>query len=235
MDISKKSLNIKLYIAVAVFALMTAVNLWSFTKGYTDKIFLYSPEASNQTMYMPEFMEKGMYPDAFIRALVWDKTVEIPAEFNPYANYPSHGHDHTEDVGDGDTFFSTEYYYENNYGLFFKKYAKSIEINEDLPSVKETGELIDEEKREDCFTFLGYTNDMLRNTFLLNEDREYVNSYFHYTTYYYYIDKDLADAYFRAYLSPEDLTKTDTLIAIWDEKENLYLMSKEYFGKFPFL
>ena len=214
---------------------MIAVNLFSFTKGYTDKIFLYTPKASNQTMYMPEFMEKGMYPDAFLRALVRDKNVEIPAGFNPYANYPSHGHDHTEDVGDGDTFFSTDYYYDNNYGLFFKKYAKSIEINEALPSPKETGELTDEKKMKDRFTFLGYTIDMLRNTFLLNEDREFVNSYFHYTTYYYYIDEGLADSYFRAYLSPEDLTKTDTLIAIWDEKENLYLMSKEYFEKISFL
>ena len=231
MDTSKKSLNIKLYIAIAVFAGMIIVNLWSFTKGYTDKIFLYSPEASNQTMYMPEFLEKGMYPDSFIRALVRDKKVEIYSEFNPYVNYPSHGHDHTEDVGEGEVFFSNGYYYDNNYGLFFKKYAREIEINDSLPSPEETGKLLNNENREDHFSFLGYSNDMLRNTFLLNEDREYVNSYFHYAYYYYYVGEDGAENCFRAYISPEDLSKADTLVAIWDEKENLYLMSRDYYSR----
>lgn len=180
-------------------------------------------------MYMPEFLEKGMYPDAFIRGLVRDKKVIIYSDFIPYVNYPSHGRDHTEDVGDGEVFFSGEYYSDNNYGLLFKKYAKEIGIDPSLPSPKEAGKLIGEGEWERYFTFLGYTGDMLRNSFLVNEDREYVNTYFHYAYFYYYVDEEAAEKRFRAYLSPEDLSKEDELVAIWDRNENLYLMSRGYY------
>ncbi len=209
---------------------MIVVNTGSFFRGYTDKVTLYDPKISNQTMYMPEYLEKGMYPDAFIRALVRDRTVEIRSDFIPYVNYPSHGHDHTEG-GDYEVFFSNEYYADNNYGLIFKKYSKDISIDPSLPSPKETGKAIGEDEQEKYFNFLGNTNDMLRNAFLVNEDREYVNTYFHYAYFYYYAGEETRGKYFRAYISPEQLEEEDALIAIWDDKENLYLMSRDYYNE----
>lgn len=229
MNTLERSLNVKTIVAAAVFIFLIAVNLYSFTKGYTDKVSLYTPKASNQTMYMPEFFETGMYPDAFIRALVRDKKVYIYADFNPYVNYPSHGHDHSEDVGEGEVFFSYDYYYDNNYGLLLKKYAKETEADNSLPEPEEVARIIGPDEKKEYFTFLGYAGDMLRNAFLVNEDREYVNSYFHYAHTYYYTDEDTAEVSFKAYISPEDLSAEDELVAIWDSRENLYLMSRRYY------
>lgn len=229
MDTSGRFLSVKTVTAAAIFTFLIAVNIYSFTAGYTDKVSLYTPGPVNQTMYMPEFLEKGMYPDAFIRALVRDKKVMIYSDFIPYVNYPSHGRDHTEDVGDGEVFFSGEYYSDNNYGLLFKKYAKEIAIDPSIPSPEEAGRMIGDDEQQRYFSFLGYTNDMLRNSFLVNEDREYVNTYFHYAYFYYYVDEEAAKNRFRAYISPEDLSGEKEIVAIWDRNENLYLMSRGYY------
>ncbi len=224
---SKVSLSVNKILLILCVAFGIFLNIYSLRGEYEKKVLLYKPQVSNQTMYMPEFQKEGMYPDAFLRALVRNKTVEVWSDFIPYTEYPSHGHDHSDDPNI-DVFFSYEYYADNNYGLFFKKYAKERLINKDLPS-PEMVKMSKIEDHRDEFVCMGYTTDMLRNSFLVNEDREYVNTYFHYAYKYYDIDEYRQKNFYRMYVADEEIEKADTIVAIWDAWENLYIMSREYY------
>lgn len=206
-----------------------ALNAKSLSGEFQDRVALYRPGFSNQTAYMTDFLKDGRYPDALLRALIRDKKVSVWADFSPYINYPSHGHDHSDDPAI-DTFFSKEYYVDNNYGLFFRKYSKEGVTDHSLPSPEQVRKVRFKDLRDERFVLCGSTPDMLRNTFLLNEDREYVNSYFHYSyVYYSCVLEEYLENSFRFYLADEDIENADELVAIWDRKENLYVMSREFY------
>ena len=205
------------------------LNAKSLAGEFQDRISLYRPGFSNQTSYMTDFMKDARYPDALLRALIRDKKVSVWADFNPYINYPSHGHDHSDDPAI-DTFFSADYYIDNNYGLFFRKYSKEGVTDNSLPSPKQVKKAKLKDIRDERFVFCGNTPDMERNIFLLNEDREYVNSYFHYSYYYYScVKEEYLDKCYRFYIADEDIENADELVAIWDDKENLYVMSRDFY------
>ena len=224
----RNSSNAKNIIIISVFVLLIAANIYSYMSGFGEQPPMYHPHISNQTMYMPEYLKDGMRPDALLRAIVKKKKVAYWSDFHPYTEYPSHGHDHSDDPN-VDVFFSYSYYSDNNYGLFFKKYAGGAEIDDTLPEPGLVTKVMDEKKRDKYFTYIGFTSDMLRNSFLVNEDREYVNSYFHYSYFYYDLDDETMDRNYHAYLAPKDIAEADDLVAIWDSYENLYLMSRDYY------
>ncbi len=228
---SKVSSNVNKIILIAVMAGAFLLNAKSLAGEFQNRVPLYRPGFFNQTSYMTDFMKDARYPDALLRALIRDKKVSVWADFNPYINYPSHGHDHSDDPAI-DTFFSSDYYIDNNYGLFFRKYSKTGVTDSTLPSPKQVrkGNMKDIVKEK--FVFCGSTPDMERNIFLLNEDREYVNSYFHYSYYYYscVLEEYLKDHY-RLYIADEDIENADELVAIWNDKENLFVMSRDFYEK----
>ncbi|MCR5651468.1 MAG: hypothetical protein K6F86_09840 [Lachnospiraceae bacterium] len=218
-----------------IFTVVTAgallLNAKSLMGEFQDRVALYRPGFSNQTTYMPQFLEDGRYPDALLRALIRDKEVSVWADFSPYINYPSHGHDHSDDPAI-DTFFSNEYYSDNNYGLFFKKYSKTGVVDETLPSPKKVSQAKIGKIRDRQFVFCGNTPDMERYIFLLNEDPEYVNSYFHYSYFYYScVEEEALRDYFRLYIADEDIENAQSLVAIWDDHENLYVMSRDFYER----
>ncbi len=224
---SKLSSNVNRMVIILITAFGIFLNFYCLKDEYGNKVRIYKPNADNQTMYMPEFTEEGLYPDALLRALVKNKEVEVWSDFIPYTEYPSHGHDHSDDPKIP-VFFSYAYYYDNNYGLFFNKYAKKKVVNSKLPSPDTVEESLIKDHR-DKFVCMGYTTDLLRNTYMVNEDREYVNTYFHYAHTYYGIDEERIANNYRLYLADEEIEKADRLVAIWDAKENLYLMSREFY------
>ncbi|MBO4374612.1 MAG: hypothetical protein J5829_05860 [Lachnospiraceae bacterium] len=226
---SKVSSNINKIIVIVILAGAFLLNAKSLCGEFQDRITLYRSGFSDQTMYMPDFEKDGRYPDALLRALVRDKTVSVWADFSPYTNYPSHGHDHSDDPAI-DTFFSNAYYYDNNYGNFFRKYSKEGITDNNLPSPEEVRKARIGKLMKDSFVFCGNTPDMERYTFLVNEDREYVNTYFHYSYFYYScVEEEVLDRYFRLFIADEDIENADELVAIWDDRENLYVMSREFY------
>ncbi len=225
MSKALSKVNKILLILIAAFAIL--LNIYSLRAEYGNKVMIYRPGTSNRTMYMEEFMDDGMYPDALLRALVRKKKVEVWSDFIPYVNYPSHGHDHSDDP-DIPVFFSYDYYSDNNYGLFFGKYAGEKVVNKALPSPDEVS-ASDIGDHLGSFVFTGYTTDLLRNIYSLNEDREYVNTYFHYAHCYYNLDEDRMKNNYHLYMADERIEDADTLVAIWDSRENLYLMSRDFY------
>ncbi|MBQ7464620.1 MAG: hypothetical protein IJS86_07145 [Lachnospiraceae bacterium] len=221
--------NANRILPVIIMAGAFLLNAKSLGGEFQDRISLYRPGFSDQTMYMTEFKEEGRYPDAFLRALVRDKKVAVWADFSPYSNYPSYGHDHSDDPAI-DIFFSGDYYYDNNYGNFFRKYAKEGVTDGSLPSPEEVRKAKILKNMKDSFVQVGYTADMERYAFMLNDDPEYVNSYFHYSYYYYTCVGEAAfDTNFRMFIADEDIENAEELVAIWDDRENLYVMSREFY------
>ena len=128
--------------------------------------------------------------------------------------------------------FSFDYYYDNNYGNFFRKYAKEGVADESLPSPEEVRKAKILKNMKDSFVQVGYTADMERYAFMLNDDPEYVNSYFHYSYYYYTcVEESVFDTNFRMFIADEDIENAEELVAIWDDRENLYVMSREFYDR----
>ena len=208
--------------------LLIALNAVYYLRDFGSRIYLYTYGPDNQTMYNERFLAKGADQDAFLRALVRDKCVEYARAVKPYSDYPMYGHD--QEPGNP---FSKEYYYENSYGRYFNEYAASVKVDESLP-VPESHAM---EQFSEDFTDFGSDNDMLRYSFMVNEEKpQYVTSYFHYT-WAYNVMAGTEDwrVYFNDYpyltmhVQCDGISDADTLVALWDRQENLYLMTREYY------
>lgn len=174
-----------------------------------------------QTMYQPGHYEDQAYPDNFLRLLAGKHKVKVPYEVQHADVYIEDSTRHQEG-----NYFNDAYYKETNYARFFRAYAKEFEADSSLLDMKETGGRI----RQEDFQNLGYSGDMLRYTFLLNEDGVQESAYFWYAWYYYsFMPEEAVEEGFTVYARIEDLEQEDTLVVLWDEAQNLYLMTEEYY------
>ena len=175
-----------------------------------------------QTIYQEEHYENLQYPDSFLRTLLREREVKIPYEIKPVEEYMTPTWEK-----EGGEFFNSQYYKETNYGRFLQAYAKTCVVDEELPDMEETDALVSSFAD---FTCIGKSNDMLRYTFLLNEDGVQESAYFWYSWYYYsYFVDEKAEGKFSIYVRTDDMKEADSYIALWDKKQNLYLMSAEYY------
>ena len=95
-----------------------------------------------------------------------------------------------------------------------------------LPMNEAVGEVM--EARRNDFNDLGIANDMLRYTFLLNKEHSKETKYFWYSWYYYSFARE--ESYFpHVYVMMDEVVDADELVAIWDEGENLYVMTGDYY------
>lgn len=219
----------KIIFTVTAILLITA-NVVYYVRDFSNVIPLYTYGFRNQTMYNTEFLKNGTNQDAFIRMLVRDKKVIYAREIKPYSTYPSYGHEYDQK----DFFFSSEYFLENNYARYFDEYASSTAADISLPALKPVSKLMEGHQKD--FTFMGYGNDLLRYSFLTNKETNDVSSYFIYSWIYYTLGAhyDIVQSYdvdyfFRIYVCTDGLEKADTLVAVWDNAENLYLMPEKYY------
>lgn len=206
----------------AVICILCIVNLIYSIGHLTDeqKFMRFNTPA----MYHQSFYEDGRYPDLYLRALVRDKKVILPRDLKTYDEYSTYGRDEE----DGNP-FDKNYLIENDYIRYFDEFARETETDTSLPSM----EKLSAEDLKGEFVSLGIANDMLRYSFPLNhEEVQQARGFWYFWYYHHFADKepDRPESYPEVYIDPEGLNEADTLIALWDENENLYLMDKERYG-----
>ncbi len=218
-------------IKIGLFSLTGVIliisNILCYNREFQREIKLRDYTAADQLLYHPDFAGEGYAPDALVREIVRGKTVLVPRAVRPYSEYSSYGHMHEE----GNP-FSMNYFSENNYTKYFSEYAGEISVDESLPDLYELEIKPLPDSISGQFTDLGRGHEMMRYAFLGDHtDEETTNQFFY--TYYYTVD----DYYQRSnalhiFVSTDALTEDDTLAAVWDTDENLFLMSKEYYDKY---
>lgn len=209
----------RMYAVLAAMLIFIPLNIYADMQKSED-LFFYHPY--NQSLYQDEFREYGLYPDAYVRELIRDKKVVIPHDVKLYREYI--GEKSEEDRAEK---FSNKYYRENNYVRYFKEYAHEYEIAKTDPGndgikqyAADTGEFDD----------FGAANDMLRYSFLINTETEKEMSYFWYSWFYYSFST--AKGYTTDVFIQRGLEDADVCYAVWDGRENLYLMDLEHYDAY---
>ncbi len=176
-------------------------------------------------MYADRYPETKEFPDLMLRNIVKGKTVKVARRIKTYDEYGTYGRDEE----DGNP-FDKHYLIDNDYTRWFELYAGEVVVDESLPTGDSTEELMSERKTE--FSDIGEANDMLRYSFALNREKVQQASAFWYSWYYNaYADKMKKekdkDTQPNIYVNLIDAGSTDTFVAVWNENQDLYLMSEE--------
>jgi len=222
----KKS-NKLIYPVLLLIAVFTAVNFF-LLKSLLDRDVDQSI-SSTQTMYADSYPETKEFPDLFLRNLLKGKTVKVAREIKTYDEYGTFGHD--EDEGNP---FDKNYLIDNDYTRWFELYADNVEVDRSLPAGEETEQVFGELKQE--FFDIGEANDMLRYSFPLNREKVQQASAFWYSWYYNAFsekvkknrDKDMQP---NIYVNLDGAEETDTFVAVWTDREDLFLMSEEKYSE----
>ena len=179
--------------------------------------------SSLQTRYLPDFMEEMAYSDMLLQLLSRDKEVVVHDSGDAYEHFIyevyEEGNPQVQYVYEPDG----RYYLGRDYYRFFEQFANSVTIDESLPTKDSVSRL----GFADGMTCMGYTNDMLRYVFILNNDaKEGIRhtSYF----WYDYIYRITSEPMY-LYLENELPKECEKLVVLWDDKNNLYVMSEEYY------
>ncbi|MDD3412672.1 MAG: hypothetical protein PHY47_01620 [Lachnospiraceae bacterium] len=213
-----KKINIKILIISVMIVFFLLNGIYNYRNM---SIVLPMEQTTNQTLYQLSDYENKIYPDSFLRLLLSEKKVVIPYELKPYSEYSSYGKDDLE----GNP-FSNQYYIENNYARYLMTFANAYTVDEKLPKV----ETVNMELYQDDFYNFGGTNDMLRYSFLLNQEGIQESSYFWYSWYYFTFAQE-REQYGFVYINMDGITEEDVVVAIWDKNENLFLMPMSYYEK----
>lgn len=213
---NKKSLIIALY-AICMIALFSVYNIRTLGR----LIPFYQP--INQTMYQPEFLENGEYPDAFLDLYLKGKTVYTAndkADLSELSKDTEHSF-----IQKSDDWIKLYYHGTNiwNYLRFVEaKVVKDDSLNDITLS----------EKQLSHFEELGYANDMMRYTFPLNDYMEEWGNGFYYYWYYCTHIKDI-----HVYMCADGMKDSDEVVFIWQYRddthdgENFYIASKKYYDE----
>lgn len=206
-----------------IFGAAAVLNLIYSVMHISDEQKFYRYLA--QAMYHEDFYGDGRYPDLFLRSLIRDKKVILPRDIKTYDMYSTYGRDEE----DGNP-FDKNYLIENDYIRYFEAFARETETDTSLLQMDEvTGRY----SEEDGFESLGIANDMLRYSFPLNhEEVQQARGFWYYWYYHHFADKepDRPESYPGIFICGEGVSEAETLIALWDENENLYLMTREKYS-----
>ncbi|MCR5626265.1 MAG: hypothetical protein K6F99_02995 [Lachnospiraceae bacterium] len=213
----------KYYIALILFfcVILNLAALYFKPLESIQNFYVYH----SQSMYHEDFMDEGRYPDLYLRAVARDKNVRVAREVQDYSAYPSYGRDEEESNP-----FSKEYLIDNDYIRYFGEYAKKVTTDKTLPFGEDVKKMM--EGHEADFADLGIANDLLRYSFALNhEEVQQARAFWYYWYYHAFPEKkpNRDEAYPRVYVNPDEMAEEDELVALWDENENLYLMSSRYY------
>ena len=216
----------KVSIFAAVCILLAASNIYVYDARFEEHLKLRDYTAEDQLLYNPEFLDEGYAADALIRELVRGREVTVPRELTPYYRYPSYGHMH--DTGNP---FSEEYFWENNYTKYFSEYASQITVDTSLPDLYTLDDKPLPEDIASDFILLGPGNDMMRYAHMGDHTDEETSNQFYYT-YFYTVNPGHPDGEeLQIRICTEQLAEDESLVALWDTGENLYLMSREFYDE----
>ncbi len=177
-------------------------------------IKMYHP--TNQSMYQPEFLEGGEFPDPFLKELLKGKTVYTPDD----SLLDTFGFENYDENGD---YWLYHYYHAVNMWSFLEL-AKADVIKD--TALNDT--LLTDEQRS-YFSDLGRANDMLRYIFPLSPySDEWGNGFYPYWFYSTFIGDS------RVYLCTEGLTDAKELIVLWQHEDfhdtdSYYIAPKDYY------
>lgn len=207
---------------------LICLNILVYFRDFEKDLPLRSYPVSEQLLYGSSFAEEGYAPDALIREIIRDREVVLPASPTPYEDYPSYGHLYADD----DSYrFPADYFMANNYIYYFMEFSGSTSVDTDLPDRKRLKKEPLPEEVKAGFMPLGRGHDLLRYSFLGNYRDEVCNSQFYYTYWYnqsgYYDEEDRININ----IAPDGITDEGRLVALWDQKDNLYLMSEGYYDR----
>jgi len=211
-----KSVHRKLLL-LAVGVLFILLNIY-YNAIYINKM-LPLRHAKNQHIYQPEDEEYGSMCDAYLRESIRNKSVLVPYAVQKYIVYNP-----VEDEEERAEHFEARYYLENNYTRYFMEYSGECSTDESLLKTDAVTEIASDLKS--AFVDLGITNDLLRYSFLLNQEHSKETKYFWYSWYYYFFAVE-EDHYPHLYVDKASCESASQLVAIWDKDENLYLMGSD--------
>ena len=215
----------RIWIFIFTALILSAVNIYCYRAHFEEHMKLRDYKVSEQLLYNPAFAGEEYVPDALIREVVRGRKVLVAREVRPYREYPTYGHMHEE----GNP-FSAEYFWENNFTKYFREYAGEVAVDESLPDLYELQDHpLDDDIRSD-FSYIGPANDMMRYVFAADHTDEEISNQFFYTWFYTVDPNHPMDETFRINICMKDLAEDDTLVALWDTGENLYLMSNKYYN-----
>ncbi len=206
---------------IGLFALgVIGVNLLYNLRSLPGIYPLYHPHT--QARYVEKFMENGEYADTLLQLLVKNKEIQVHDLGDPY-EHPVYTY---YEEGDPQVKYAVahdpKYYYGRDYVRFFEEFAGSVSVDETL-AAKESFDF-SVFQNENSMTRIGYSNDMARYTFLINQDEIEQSSYFWYD-YVYREEASTMYIYLENGISADDTA----LVALWDTENNLYIMSREYY------
>ena len=176
-----------------------------------------------QTLYQPEYIETGEFPDAFLDEFIKGKTVYTKDDAYTVSDEIDVNEDHTFDNYD-------------NYWLYYYYHAKNmwsyLELNK-AKIIKDKGlnDVILSDDQKTYYEDIGPANDMLRYTFSLTPYKgEWGNAFY----YYWFYNTFIGDS--RIYLCPEDLKNETELVILWQhtdqhDTESYYISSKKFFDR----
>ncbi len=214
-----------IFIAGGLAAGLILLNLVMVPKHLSEELELF--QHKKQTMYAKEFLADGQYPDLFLRVYLKNRTVVVSQEVKTYDMYGTYG----KDEMDGNP-FDRNYLIENDYTLWFRQFAGSVEVDDSLVRDGAVSENFLPHQGE--FLHLGRANDMLRYAFPLNKDHVQQATAFWYSWYYHAFaekrEKERGqDLYPDIYVMLDNDSPEKKLIAVWGEDQDLYLMTEDYY------
>ena len=211
----------------ALMLVLSLVNLALLPKELSEDVEFV--KSSTQTMYSDSYPEERLYPDLMLRNLVKGKEVKVAREVKTYRDYDTFGRDEE----DGNP-LNKQYLIENDYTRWFRQYAENVTVDEKLPAGEEVSKIL--QPGAEGFTDIGEGSDMLRYSFALNKEEVQQASAFWYSWYYNAYsekvkkekDKDLMP---NIYVNLRGADEADTFVAVWTDKQDLYLMTEETWSR----
>ncbi|NLG03689.1 MAG: hypothetical protein GX567_07690 [Clostridia bacterium] len=179
-------------------------------------------QSLTQSRYMPEFLKEQAYCDSFLQLFLKDKEVYVHYTGTDYVHpvyeYYEEGNPEVQyAVG-----YDMNYYMGRDYCRFFEQFSKGLFIDDSIMPKEE----VDVALLQSKMTCLGYTNDLLRYVFLINQEDVEQASYFWYDFVY---RNEVPLMY--VYLQNDIAADCDKIIALWDLNNNLYLMDESYYNR----
>lgn len=185
-----------------------------------DRIIpLYHP--FYQSMYQPEFLADGGYPDAFLGSFFKGKTVYTPNDAYEVDEHDMSGED--EDFDEDGNYWLYDYYHAVNMWDYLD-FCKAKVVKDDSLNGFELSE-----DSKAMFEDLGSANDMMRYTFALTPyEGEWGNGFY----YYWFYNSFIGDS--RVYICTGDIRDADELVVWWQktgehDTDSFYIASKDFF------
>jgi hypothetical protein len=220
------SLRNKTFIFTIAGVVLIAANVFCYGREFGRDLKTVDYSAAEQLLYHPSYAQEGFAPDAMIREIVRGRTVMVPRKVKPYSEYWSYTHMHDEWNP-----FSIDYFSENNYTKYMSEYAGEVVVDTTLPDLYELWLRPMDDDVKAKFTDLGRGHELMRYAFMGDHtDEETTNQFFYsyfYTSDSYYQRDDALNIS----ICTEGLNEDDTLVALWDTSENLYLMSRSFYDR----